>query len=104
MAKMGFIGLGNMGLPMARDLVKAGRQVTGFDLSKPALAAVEADGGRQISSAVGSVAAAEAVVTALPAARHVRSVYQGEEGVLAAAPPGMVFIDTSAAATAPSAR
>jgi 3-hydroxyisobutyrate dehydrogenase len=95
MATIGFIGLGNMGLPMARNLIKAGHQVTGFDLAEAALAALEAEGGRRTSSAVEAAAAAQAVVTALPAARHVRAVYQGEAGILAAAAPGTVFIDTS---------
>jgi len=94
MAKIGFIGLGNMGLPMARNLLKAGHQVAGFDLSEAALTALVADGGSRAASAA-EVARAEAVVTALPAARHVRAVYQGEDGILAAAAPGTVFIDTS---------
>jgi 3-hydroxyisobutyrate dehydrogenase len=95
MAKIGFIGLGNMGLPMARNLLKAGHEVTGFDLSEDVLAALEADGGRRAASAADAVAAAEAVVTALPAAQHVRAVCQGEAGILAAAPKGTIFIDTS---------
>jgi len=94
MAKIGFIGLGNMGLPMARNLLKAGHQVAGFDLSEAALTALVADGGSRADSAA-EAARAEAVVTALPAARHVRAVYQGEDGILAAAAPGTVFIDTS---------
>jgi 3-hydroxyisobutyrate dehydrogenase len=95
MAKIGFIGLGNMGLPMARNLLGAGHRVTGFDLSEEARAALVADGGSQAESAGAAVAGAEVVVSALPAARHVRAVYQGEEGILAAATPGTVFIDCS---------
>jgi len=95
MAKIGFIGLGNMGLPMVRNLIKAGHQVTGFDLAQAACAALEADGGTRAASAAAAVAGAEAVVTALPAARHVRAVYQGDDGILAAAAPGTIFIDTS---------
>ncbi|MEO0819076.1 MAG: 3-hydroxyisobutyrate dehydrogenase [Pseudomonadota bacterium] len=95
MAEIGFIGLGNMGAHMARNLVAAGHGVTGFDLAEPALAALEAAGGRRVASAAEAVAGASVVVTALPAARHVEAVYLGEAGVLAAAPAGSLFIDTS---------
>ena len=95
MAKIGFIGLGNMGLPMVRNLLAAGHQVTGFDLSDVACAALEADGGSRAASAVDAVAEAEVVVSALPAAKHVRGVYLGDGGILAAAPKGTVFIDCS---------
>ncbi|MEM6679363.1 MAG: 3-hydroxyisobutyrate dehydrogenase [Pseudomonadota bacterium] len=93
--RIGFIGLGNMGLPMARNLAAAGHAVTGFDLSEEALAGLEAAGGTRASTAAEAVSGAEAVVTALPAARHVEAVYLGEAGILAAAPAGTVFIDTS---------
>ncbi len=80
MAKIGFIGLGNMGLPMARNLLGAGHQVTGFDLSEEARAALAADGGSRADSATAAATGTELVVTALPAAKHVRAVYQGEGG------------------------
>jgi len=95
MAKIGFIGLGNMGAPMARNLIAAGHQVTGFDLSQEALAALAADGATRADSAPAAVAGAQVVVSALPAASHVRAVYQGEDGILAAAATGTVFIDCS---------
>ena len=95
MAKIGFIGLGNMGLPMARNLMGAGHQVTGFDLAEGACAALVADGGSRAGSASAAATGAAVVVTALPAARHVRAVYQGDAGILAAAAPGTVFIDCS---------
>jgi 3-hydroxyisobutyrate dehydrogenase len=95
MANIGFIGLGNMGLPMARNLLKAGHRVTGFDLSGEACAALAADGGSRADSANAAASGSQVVVTALPAARHVRGVYQGDEGILAAAAPGTVFIDCS---------
>lgn len=95
MAKIGFIGLGNMGLPMTRNLMKAGHEVTGFDLSEPALAEIESAGGRRAAGAAELAAGAEAVVTALPAAPHVRGVYMGDDGILAAAGKGTVFIDCS---------
>lgn len=94
MAKIGFIGLGNMGLPMARNLLKAGHQVTGFDLSEAACAALEADGRKRAPSA-NAAAGAQVVITALPAAKHVRGVYMGDAGILAAAAPGTMFIDCS---------
>ena len=95
MAKIGFIGLGNMGLPMARNLLAAGHQVTGFDLSEDACAALAAAGATRAGSATAAATGVAVVVTALPAARHVRAVYQGDEGILAAAATGTVFIDCS---------
>ena len=95
MAKIGFIGLGNMGLTMARNLMKAGHRVTGFDLAEDACAALTADGGSRAGSAAAAATAVEVVVSALPAARHVRAVYQGSGGILAAAAPGTLFIDCS---------
>ncbi len=95
MAKIGFIGLGNMGLPMTRNLMKAGHEVVGFDLSEEALKEFADAGGTPVSGAAEAAAAAEAVVTALPAATHVRGLYMGEDGILAAAAPGTLFIDCS---------
>ncbi|MEL6766274.1 MAG: 3-hydroxyisobutyrate dehydrogenase [Pseudomonadota bacterium] len=95
MTAIGFIGLGNMGLPMARNLVKAGFEVTGFDLSEPARAALVEAGGAAAATAAEAAAGRRVVVTALPAARHVEAVYLGEAGILAAAAAGTVFIDTS---------
>lgn len=95
MAKIGFIGLGNMGLPMARNLLKAGHQVTGFDLAEAACAALEAGGGMRAPSANAAAAGAQVAITALPAAKHVRGVYTGDAGILAAAAPGTVFIECS---------
>jgi 3-hydroxyisobutyrate dehydrogenase len=93
--KIGFIGLGNMGLPMAKNLVAKGHEVTGFDMVEANLAALVEAGGARAGSAAEAVAGAVAVVSALPAARHVRAVYEGEGGILAAAPKGTIFIDCS---------
>ena len=95
MARIGFIGLGNMGLPMARNLIAKGHEVTGFDMVDANRAALADAGGRAAASAGEAVAEAEAVVTALPAARHVRAVYSGEDGILDKAPKGTIFIDCS---------
>ena len=72
MAKIGFIGLGNMGLPMALNLIKAGNTVTGFDLSADALKKLGEAGGKTASDAKTAVRDAEVVVTMLPAGQHVR--------------------------------
>ena len=95
MTSIGFIGLGNMGAPMARNLVKAGHALTVFDLSKQAVAALAAAGAAKAATAADAARDAEIVVTMLPAGEHVRAVYLGEGGLLAAAKPGTLFIDSS---------
>ncbi|MEM1383856.1 MAG: 3-hydroxyisobutyrate dehydrogenase [Pseudomonadota bacterium] len=95
MTAIAFIGLGNMGLPMARNLLAAGHGVTGFDLDPAAAAVLAEAGGRLADTDRAAVLSAEVVVTALPAARHVRAVYLGDQGILQAAGSGTVFIDTS---------
>ena len=95
MSKITFIGLGNMGLPMALNLVKAGHDVTGFDLSDDAKAALQEAGGTAATGIAEAVSAAETVVTMLPAGKHVESVYTTADGVLAHAPAGALLIDSS---------
>src|SRR5437667_11088097 len=95
MATIGFIGLGNMGAPMAVNLVKAGHQVAGFDLVPGAAEALAAKGGRAAASAAAAAGAGEIVITMLPAGPQVRSVYLGEDGVLAHARKGALLIDCS---------
>ena len=95
MSKITFIGLGNMGLPMALNLVKAGHNVTGFDLSDDAKAALQEAGGTAATGIAEAVGAAETVVTMLPAGKHVESVYTTADGVLAHAPAGALLIDSS---------
>ena len=90
MARIGFIGLGNMGLPMAGNLIKAGHTVTGFDVSASAVRKLTTLGGSVAADAAATCAAADAVITMLPAGEHVRAVYCG---VLAAAAPGALLID-----------
>ena len=95
MSKITFIGLGNMGLPMALNLVKAGHDVTGFDLSDEAKAALREAGGATADSIAEAVKNAETLVSMLPAGKHVESVYTGDDGVLAHAPEGALLIDSS---------
>src|ERR1700758_2186561 len=96
MATIGFIGLGNMGAPMAANLIKAGHQVTGYDLVSEAVAALVEKGGRAAASAADAIAAAEIVITMLPAGPQVREVYLGNSGVLGRANKGALLIDCSA--------
>lgn len=95
MARIGFIGLGNMGGPMARNLVKAGHELKVFDLSGSAVAALTEAGAARAATAQDAARDVEFVVTMLPAGEHVRGVYLGEEGLIAAANEGTLFIDSS---------
>jgi 3-hydroxyisobutyrate dehydrogenase len=95
MAVIGFIGLGNMGSGMAANLVKAGHEVRGFDLSADAVAALTAKGGKSAASVAEAVTGADAVVTMLPAGRHVRGVYEGEGGILSLVRPDAILMDCS---------
>jgi 3-hydroxyisobutyrate dehydrogenase len=95
MARIGFIGLGNMGLPMAANLVKAGHQVAGFDVVAPLRDKLAAAGGTAAESVAAACSGAEAVITMLPAGAHVREVYAAPGGVFEAAAPGALLIDSS---------
>ncbi|MFZ2868573.1 3-hydroxyisobutyrate dehydrogenase [Zavarzinia sp.] len=95
MAKIAFIGLGNMGGPMARNLLKAGHAVAVFDLSKPAVEALVADGASAAASPAEAAKAAEIVVSMLPAGAHVKSVYASEGGVIDSMAKGGLLIDCS---------
>ena len=95
MAKIGFIGLGNMGLPMAQNLVKAGHSVRGFDVTKTQIEALVSSGGAAADSVNAAAGGGDMVITMLPAGQHVRDVYLGAQGVLASAPPGTLLIDCS---------
>ena len=75
--QIAFIGLGNMGAPMAINLVKAGHSVKVFDLSADALARVKAEGGHTASSAQDAATGVEVVVSMLPASQHVEALYLG---------------------------
>ena len=93
--EIGFIGLGNMGGPMAANLLKAGHSLTVFDLSKPALQAAVDAGARTAASPREAAQTSETVITMLPAAAHVKAVYLNADGVLAGVRPGVPLIDSS---------
>lgn len=91
--KIAFIGLGNMGGGMAANLVKAGHDVCAFDLSEEALNRAAEAGCSRTASAAEAVTGAEAVVTMLPAGKHVAGVY--ETDVFPNAAPGTLLLDCS---------
>lgn len=93
MARVAFIGLGNMGGGMAANLAKAGHEVTAFDLSEAALERAESHGCTRCTSAAEGVREAEAVVTMLPAGKHVADVYRSS--VFGNAPKDAILIDCS---------
>jgi len=93
--KVAFLGLGNMGLPMALNLIKAGHQVHGFDLVQAQLDAFKAAGGVSAHSALEAAEHAEVIISMLPASRHVEALYLGDSGLLATANPKALLIDCS---------
>ncbi len=95
MADIAFIGLGNMGSGMAANLVKAGHAVRAFDLNADAVAKLVKLGASAASDVPAAVKGADVVVTMLPAGPHVKSVYLGEDGVLAHTHKDAVLIDCS---------
>ncbi|RKJ97024.1 3-hydroxyisobutyrate dehydrogenase [Alicycliphilus denitrificans] len=100
--QIAFIGLGNMGGPMAINLIKAGHSVKAFDLSQDALAKVKAEGGQAAASAQDAVQGAEAVISMLPASQHVEGLYLGSGNLLASIAKGTLVIDSSTIAAATS--
>ena len=95
-----FIGLGNMGGPMAVNLHKAGHRVTAFDLDAHALAKARELGVLGAASAVEAIEGATVVVSMLPASRHVEALFLGDAGLLARLAPGTLVIDCSTIAPA----
>ena len=100
--QIAFIGLGNMGGPMAINLHKAGHSVKAFDLSQDALAKVKAEGLQVAASAQDAVQGAEAVITMLPASQHVEGLFLGNGNLLASIAKGALVIDSSTIAAATS--
>ena len=95
MAEIGFIGLGNMGGPMAANLIHAGHKLKVFDLSQAAVARLAGAGAGAATSAADAAKGAEAIVTMLPAGQHVRDTYLGPQVLIAAAAAGSLLIDCS---------
>jgi 3-hydroxyisobutyrate dehydrogenase len=95
MSQIGFIGLGQMGLPMAQNLMTAGHSVTGFDISAAAADKLTAAGGVAATTIDIACMGAEIVITMLPTGKEVREVYLASGGVLASAADGTLLIDAS---------
>lgn len=93
--RIAFVGLGNMGAPMARNLLKAGHELHLFDLNTTVLAELAELGGQIALSPRDAAAQGDLVITMLPAAAHVRSVYLNEDGVLAGIRAGTPAVDCS---------
>jgi len=100
MSRIAFIGLGHMGGPMAANLLKAGHEVHVFDLVPAAVDAAVALGAHAQASAADAVRGADAVISMLPASRHVEALYLGDDGLLARIAPGALAIDCSTIAPA----
>ena len=95
MANIGFIGLGNMGRPMVRNLLKAGQSVRAFDVVAALREAAGQDGATAVNEAAAVLEGADAVITMLPAGEHVRNIYLGANGLLSKATSKPIFIDCS---------
>lgn len=93
--KIGFIGLGNMGAPMAQNLLKAGHALQVFDLNPHAVQELKAAGATAKETPKEAATDVEAVITMLPAAAHVKAVLTGEEGILAGIAKNTTIIDSS---------
>jgi 3-hydroxyisobutyrate dehydrogenase len=95
MSNVAFIGLGNMGGPMAVNLVKAGHSVTVFDLSAAACEQLREAGAAVADSAAAAVAGVDYVISMLPAGKHVAATYLGDEGLLALLDASTTVLDCS---------
>ena len=95
MTTIAFIGLGHMGLPMARNLLNAGHSLSVFDLVASAVDELAAQGARAAGSAADAVNAAEVVISMLPASRHVEGLYLGDAGLLSVIAPGSLVLECS---------
>jgi len=95
LTKIGFIGLGIMGLPMAKNLVKAGYDIIAYDMLEAPLQNVAQSGAKAASSVVEVAKSADIIITMLPNSPHVQTVVLGENGVLGNAKPGTIIVDMS---------
>jgi len=95
MQKIGFIGLGNMGAPMANNLVKAGYDVTGFDIDPAAISNLEKNGGRAANSLIEAAKNMDIIITMLPKGQHVQASMEGDNAIFAHASKNTLIIDCS---------
>src|SRR5882757_8580109 len=95
MSRIGFVGLGNMGLPMAQNLIKTGHQVEGVDLNPASIEKLIAAGGTVAETHKIAAARGDVVITMLPAGKHVREVYLGPGGIIENTNPRTLLIDCS---------
>ena len=93
--RIGFVGLGMMGLPMAKNLVDAGYGVTVVDLNPSTVAAAQAFGSESAGSAADVASVSDIVITMVPHSQHVEAVISGENGILEGLNPGSIVIDMS---------
>lgn len=93
--KIGFIGLGIMGKPMAKNLLKAGYELNICDINKDAVADVAASGGRAYDTPRETAAESDIIFTMLPNSPHVKTVIEGKDGVLEGMKPGTILVDMS---------
>ena len=98
MKKIGFVGLGIMGKPMAKNLLRAGYEVTVFDINQDAVKEVMAEGAAMAKTSKEVAQSSEVVITMLPNSPHVKAAVLGENGVLEGAKPGLILIDMSSIA------
>ncbi len=95
MARIGFVGLGHMGLPMAINLINAGHNVTGFDLQPNALHALTSAGGHAAATLHEAAHEQDVIMTMLQTGQQVHHVCMGEQGLFASAAKNTLFIDCS---------
>lgn len=95
MAKIGFIGLGNMGFPMAKNLQGGGHEVKAYDLFPEAVKAAEAEGMVGAKTIAEAASGVDVVISMVPEGKHSKAVYLGDGGVLKNAAPGTLLIDCS---------
>lgn len=93
--KIAFIGLGNMGLPMAKNLIKANFEVIGFDINTKAMDELQLSGGQTANTIAKAVAQVDVVITMLPASQQVENSYLATEGILNSVQPNTLLIDCS---------
>ena len=95
MANITFIGLGNMGLPMAKNLIKAGHTVYGFDLSEEQMNQFIAAGGNKEENIPSALKKSDIAITMLPSGKHVKTIYMGDDGIIKNADNNLLLIDSS---------